>query len=128
MDATIELAKLLIEKQSITPNDCGCQDLIIERLQALGFQCHQLSNNGVTNFRDSRHRIGFVDLFRCPDHLTGFYIEFLYVLVLSLIVSKCVVYMITIKKRLSDSFVDSCREYLTWKNLWPCWSLISSMV
>lgn len=36
-DAVIELTKQLIARQSISPDDQGCQQLIIERLQPLGF-------------------------------------------------------------------------------------------
>ena len=35
---TIELAQALIRRPSISPNDEGCQQLIAERLEKLGFQ------------------------------------------------------------------------------------------
>ncbi|MDW2245249.1 succinyl-diaminopimelate desuccinylase, partial [Vibrio sp. 1287] len=34
----LALAKDLISRQSVTPEDAGCQDLMIERLKALGFE------------------------------------------------------------------------------------------
>ena len=34
----IELAQALIRRPSISPNDEGCQQLIAERLEKLGFQ------------------------------------------------------------------------------------------
>lgn len=38
----IRLAEALIARPSVTPDDAGCQALIAERLQALGFECHAL--------------------------------------------------------------------------------------
>ncbi len=40
--STLELACELIRQPSITPNDKGCQQLLIERLAGLGFQAEQL--------------------------------------------------------------------------------------
>ncbi|WP_392565515.1 succinyl-diaminopimelate desuccinylase [Utexia brackfieldae] len=42
-EAVIELTKQLITKSSISPNDAGCQALIIERLNALGFCCEEIN-------------------------------------------------------------------------------------
>ena len=39
---TIELAQDLINRRSVTPEDAGCQDLMIERLEALGFKIERL--------------------------------------------------------------------------------------
>ena len=36
--ATLNLAKALIRKESVTPNDAGCCDLIAARLAPLGFK------------------------------------------------------------------------------------------
>jgi succinyl-diaminopimelate desuccinylase len=47
--ATLALARALIERRSVTPEDAGCQTLIAERLLPLGFQCETLTFNGVTN-------------------------------------------------------------------------------
>lgn len=48
--ATLALAKALIQKSSVTPNDAGCCDLIAERLSPLGFQIEFLRFGEVTNF------------------------------------------------------------------------------
>jgi succinyl-diaminopimelate desuccinylase len=49
MSATIELAKALIERASVTPDDAGCQPMIAERLQALGFNIQTLRFGVVDN-------------------------------------------------------------------------------
>lgn len=49
-DALIHLAKQLIAKPSITPNDAGCQDLLIEHLIPLGFKVEKLKFGNVENF------------------------------------------------------------------------------
>jgi len=46
---TLELARELIARHSVTPDDAGCQELLSERLRPLGFQCDTLVSNGVTN-------------------------------------------------------------------------------
>jgi succinyl-diaminopimelate desuccinylase len=46
---TLELARELIARRSVTPDDAGCQELLSERLRPLGFQCDTLVSNGVTN-------------------------------------------------------------------------------
>jgi len=43
------LTEELISKRSVTPEDAGCQDLIRQRLEALGFQCETIAANGTTN-------------------------------------------------------------------------------
>ena len=43
------LAEALIRLRSITPDDHGCQRLLIERLRPLGFACETIESNGVTN-------------------------------------------------------------------------------
>lgn len=50
MSATVELAKQLIALQSITPNDAGCQTLMIDRLSDLGFTIERLPFGDVKNF------------------------------------------------------------------------------
>ncbi len=45
--AVLELAKALIARRSITPEDGGCQALIAGRLARSGFQCDSLPFNGV---------------------------------------------------------------------------------
>ncbi|UZE95096.1 succinyl-diaminopimelate desuccinylase [Alkalimarinus alittae] len=47
---TIELAKELISKHSVTPEDAGCQALICERLEKLGFVVETLQFGEVLNF------------------------------------------------------------------------------
>ena len=49
MSATLALARELISRRSITPEDAGCQQLIIARLKPLGFVCEKIDCNGVTN-------------------------------------------------------------------------------
>jgi succinyl-diaminopimelate desuccinylase len=43
------LLSSLVELPSITPNDCGCQDFLAEKLQALGFTCQRFDNQPVSN-------------------------------------------------------------------------------
>jgi succinyl-diaminopimelate desuccinylase len=49
-DRTLDLAKELIRRPSVTPKDEGCQDLMIERLEAIGFEIERLSFGDVDNF------------------------------------------------------------------------------
>lgn len=50
MTATLRLTEALISRPSVTPRDEGCQALIAERLQALGFACETLES-GPADFR-----------------------------------------------------------------------------
>jgi succinyl-diaminopimelate desuccinylase len=50
MSATLELTQELIRRDSITPRDEGCQELMIERLEALGFTVERLRFGDVDNF------------------------------------------------------------------------------
>ena len=50
MSATLELAKSLISRASVTPDDNGCQTLIIERLKKIGFTIYPLKFGDVDNF------------------------------------------------------------------------------
>lgn len=45
---TLELTKLLVEAQSLTPDDAGCQVILAARLEAIGFKIEQL------NFSDEK--------------------------------------------------------------------------
>jgi succinyl-diaminopimelate desuccinylase len=45
----LELARDLIARKSVTPDDAGCQALLAARLAACGFGCEDASVNGVTN-------------------------------------------------------------------------------
>jgi len=47
--ATLTLAKDLISRRSITPEDAGCQELMITRLEALGFVIERLRFDDVDN-------------------------------------------------------------------------------
>ena len=49
MTATLELAKQLIKLPSITPEDCGCQQLIAEHLARLDFEIESLPYEDVSN-------------------------------------------------------------------------------
>ncbi|RAS53916.1 succinyldiaminopimelate desuccinylase [Vibrio diazotrophicus] len=46
----LALAKDLISCQSVTPIDAGCQDLMIQRLKALGFEIESMVFEDTTNF------------------------------------------------------------------------------
>ncbi len=46
---TIELARALIAKASVTPLDAGCQPLLAARLSAIGFQCEPMNFEDVSN-------------------------------------------------------------------------------
>lgn len=49
MSRTLELLKDLISRQSVTPEDAGCQDLMAERLEKIGFTITHLKNGEVKN-------------------------------------------------------------------------------
>jgi|TARA_B100000902_G_scaffold397017_1_gene459554 succinyl-diaminopimelate desuccinylase len=49
MSNTIDLAKELISKKSITPDDAGCQNLIADRLGKIGFSIEHLKYGDVDN-------------------------------------------------------------------------------
>jgi len=48
-NATLELARQLISRRSVTPADAGCLDLVEARLKPLGFRCERVAANGVDN-------------------------------------------------------------------------------
>jgi len=50
MSVTLELAKSLISRASVTPDDNGCQDLMIDRLEKIGFTIYPLKFGNVDNF------------------------------------------------------------------------------
>ena len=50
LSPTLELACELIRRPSVTPEDAGCQALMIERLQKIGFAVHPLRFGDVDNF------------------------------------------------------------------------------
>ena len=46
---TLDLARELIARRSLTPDDAGCQDLLGARLSRSGFRCETIAGNGVSN-------------------------------------------------------------------------------
>ncbi len=50
MSETLKLAKDLIARRSVTPEDAGCQELMIARLEAIGFSVEHLRFGEVENF------------------------------------------------------------------------------
>ncbi len=50
MEKTLALCCELIRRESVTPEDAGCQALMIEHLQGLGFTCTELPFAEVSNF------------------------------------------------------------------------------
>ena len=48
-DPTLALGKKLIECRSVTPDDGGCQELLAQRLEAIGFTCERLKFGKVDN-------------------------------------------------------------------------------
>ncbi|MEK7816421.1 MAG: succinyl-diaminopimelate desuccinylase [Pseudomonadota bacterium] len=46
---TLELAMELIRRPSVTPDDAGCQQIMAQRLKALGFRCEHLRFGEVDN-------------------------------------------------------------------------------
>jgi succinyl-diaminopimelate desuccinylase len=47
---TLELAKELIARCSLTPDDAGCQGILMERLKRADFHLEKIHHNGVENF------------------------------------------------------------------------------
>ncbi|WP_119154214.1 succinyl-diaminopimelate desuccinylase [Caldimonas tepidiphila] len=52
MSATLQLTEQLVSRRSVTPADEGCQQLIAERLGAIGFDC-EFIESGPADFRVS---------------------------------------------------------------------------
>lgn len=50
MSDTVELARQLISCASVTPEDAGCQQIMAERLAAIGFRIENLPFEDVSNF------------------------------------------------------------------------------
>ncbi len=48
--ATINLAMALIQRPSVTPDDRGCNDQLMQRLTAMGFQTEEMNFGEVRNF------------------------------------------------------------------------------
>jgi succinyl-diaminopimelate desuccinylase len=58
VSATLKLASDLIARPSITPDDAGCQAMLIERLSAIGFECETMIFDDVTNLWARRGQSG----------------------------------------------------------------------
>ena len=58
LSPTLALACELIRRPSVTPDDLGCQALMIERLEALGFHIERLPFGDVENFWATRGHHG----------------------------------------------------------------------
>lgn len=63
MSETIELAKHLINRQSVTPEDAGCQILMADYLRSLGFNNETMVFNDTTNMWARRGQSGPVFCF-----------------------------------------------------------------
>lgn len=46
---SLRYSEILMARESVTPNDAGCQSFLIHRLAKLGFRCEQYCINGVSN-------------------------------------------------------------------------------
>jgi succinyl-diaminopimelate desuccinylase len=49
MSGTLLLSEQLIARASVTPDDQHCQNLLIDRLMVIGFECETIASGGVTN-------------------------------------------------------------------------------
>lgn len=58
MEKTLELCCELIRRPSVTPEDAGCQALMMEQLEVLGFECVPLQFGEVSNFWAQRGESG----------------------------------------------------------------------
>jgi succinyl-diaminopimelate desuccinylase len=61
MSATLELTQDLMARNSVTPTDAGCQDVMGQRLQALGFTVENLRYGNVDNLWAKRRGDGRTD-------------------------------------------------------------------
>lgn len=57
-NSTLELAKALIARRSNTPDDAGCQEMMIARLEPLGFRIERMRFGDVDNFYARRGTSG----------------------------------------------------------------------
>ncbi|MDB6085620.1 MAG: succinyl-diaminopimelate desuccinylase, partial [Gammaproteobacteria bacterium] len=63
MSKTLDLTQELISRASVSPNDGGCQAVMIERLEAMGFEVESLRFGPVDNFWAKRGHGGPVFCF-----------------------------------------------------------------
>ena len=68
MSSTLRLAEQLISRPSVTPDDAGCQALLVDRLAALGFKCETMIS-GPESFRVTNLWAKFEGF--SPQTLTG---------------------------------------------------------
>ncbi len=61
----IELAQQLIKQPSVSPDDKGCQDIMIAHLQAIGFTVERMPFGDTNNFWAYR---GAGDVSLCRTH------------------------------------------------------------
>lgn len=47
---TLQLTRELISRSSVTPDDAGCNELLMQRLQRIGFDCEPMNFDEVQNF------------------------------------------------------------------------------
>lgn len=48
-DETLALARDLLSRRSLTPDDAGCLDLVSARLERIGFRCERIDRAGIGN-------------------------------------------------------------------------------
>ena len=48
-DSTLDLARQIMARPSVTPDDAGCCEIFSKRLEVLGFHCEYINRSGVTN-------------------------------------------------------------------------------
>lgn len=58
MSSTLELAQQIIRIDSVTPDDKGCQDLLMQRLSSIGFENESMVFDDVTNLWSRRGNDG----------------------------------------------------------------------
>ena len=63
MEKTLEICCELVRRQSVTPEDDGCQAFMMQRLQELGFSCTDLPFGEVSNFWAERGDSGPILVF-----------------------------------------------------------------
>ena len=63
MSKTLELAKALIARRSLTPDDAGCQEIMVDRLKPMGFKIENMRFGNVDNFYARRGTTGPVLVF-----------------------------------------------------------------
>ena len=69
---TVLLTQELIRRRSVTPDDSGCQEVMIERLAAIGFTIERLRFGDVDNFWAVRGDSGptLCRTYRCSTNWT----------------------------------------------------------